>query len=250
MILFTIIIAVLLVSLISFVGALGLIVTQAKLQKFLTIFVSFAAGSMLAVALLDLIPESVADSSAPRAMAFVLIGVVLFFVVERFFCWYHCHSGTCSGHSGKDRRSIGYLSLIGDGMHNFLDGAAIAAAFMASPMTGWVATLAAALHEVPQEFGDFSILLYSGFSKTKALIYNFASGLTAIIGAFLAYLFSSWFTGLQPAILAVGAGGFLYIALADLLPEVHSADNKHGGAKNLLWFILGIALISILVRGV
>jgi len=252
MVLATIILAVLIVSFISFVGVFTLFVKAAGLQRFLNPLVSFAAGALIAAAFLDLLPEALALAEVESVMFVAMLGILAFFIIERFLYWFHCHNGKCEGHMGHmgvklKRRSVGVLNLFGDGLHNFLDGAAIAAAFLASPSAGWIATVAVALHEIPQEFGDFAVLLYAGYSRTQALFYNFLSALTAVAGALVAFFFAQSVTNAQPMLLAFGAGGFIYIALADLLPGLHHESELRRATMQLIWFLLGIGVIWLVI---
>ncbi len=245
--LFTILIAVFIVSLISFVGALTLCWECERLKHFLDFFVSFAAGAMIAAAFLDLLPEAAESLGLEVVAPYVLVGIVVFFVIERFFYWYHCHSHECKDHRGTKRKATAYLNLLGDGVHNFMDGVTIAAAFLSGTAVGWLATLAVALHEIPQEFGDFNVLLFSGIKPGKALFFNFLSALSAIAGAIVAYVFSQYIETSAPYLLAFGAGGFAYIALADLLPELHHESSIKKGVGQLVMFVLGIVVIGALI---
>lgn len=243
--------AVLIISLISFVGIFMLFGRKRKVPRFLNYIVSFAAGAMIAAAFFDFLPEAAEHSPVSSVMFWAMIGIIGFFVMEKFLFWYHCHDDECKGlhhkHAAKlNKKSVGYLNLIGDGFHNFLDGAAIAVAFIASPALGWVATLAIALHEIPQEFGDFSILLFAGFSKQKALFYNFLSALAAVLGALIAFFFATAVEHVEPVLLAVAGGGFIYIALVDLLPALHHEANLQKTGYQLAWFIIGVFIIWLL----
>jgi zinc and cadmium transporter len=241
----SILLAVVIVSLVSFVGALTLISKRFRKEGILNNLVAFAAGALLAAAFLDLLVESVDLIPLEQAVLFLLGGVIVFFMLERFLLWFHCHSGNCEGHHAEiaKRRSAGYINLLGDGLHNFFDGAAIAAAFLVNPTLGWVTTLVIALHEIPQEFGDFGILLFAGFKPAQALFFNFLSALTAVAGGLVAYFAAKALAPLTPALLAFSAGGFTYIALADLLPELHHESRLHKSLLQFFWFILGMALI-------
>ena len=248
--LLTILTAVFIVSLISFVGALTLCWKSEKLKHFLDTFVSFAAGAMVAAAFLDLLPEAAKDVGLKTVAPYVLVGIVVFFVVERFFYWYHCHNNECKDHKLVRKKAAGYLNLVGDGVHNFMDGVTITAAFLSGTSVGWLATLAVALHEIPQEFGDFNVLIFSGIRPARALFYNFLSALTAIAGVLLTYVFAKTVNTAAPYLLAFGAGGFAYIALADLLPELHHESSVKKGVTQLAMFILGICIIGALIMWV
>lgn len=244
----SILISVLIVSVISFVGALTLISKFIKFDKMMFWFVSFAAGAMLAAAFFDLIPEAVdADGGLPIFL-FVFLGMVLFFLVEKLLYWHHCHHQSCNSHHGhthKGMKPVGVLNLVGDGVHNFLDGAIIASSYLVSPHLGVVTTFAVILHEIPQEIGDFSILIYAGFSKGKALFFNFLSALTSVAGALTAYFFANTVSAAEPVMLAMAAGGFIYIAAADLIPELHHDQDYPKALIQLVWFALGAFIIYL-----
>ena len=238
--LFLIVTASLTVSLIALVGALFLYWERLTSQKVTLTLLSFAAGTMLAVSFLDLLPEAL-ESAAEGANIFipVLLGIVVFFFLERFVLWFHHHDET------HDMHPSAVLILLGDGLHNFIDGIAIAAAFLTNPGIGFATTLAIAAHEIPQEIADFSVLIHGGMEKTKALFFNFISGLTALVGAVLAFYFLENLTGVLP--LAFTAGMFIYIACSDLIPEMHQHASKQKSWTQFLPFLLGIATIWILV---
>ena len=240
--LFLIVTASLTVSLIALVGALFLYWERLTSQKVTLTLLSFAAGTMLAVSFLDLLPEAL-ESAAEGANIFipVLLGIVVFFFLERFVLWFHHHDET------HDMHPSAVLILLGDGLHNFIDGIAIAAAFLTNPGIGFATTLAIAAHEIPQEIADFSVLIHGGMEKTKALFFNFISGLTALVGAVLAFYFLENLTGVLPLSLAFTAGMFIYIACSDLIPEMHQHANKQKSWTQFLPFLLGIATLWVLV---
>ncbi len=231
-----IIFATLLVSSISLVGVLFLSLNDKILNNLLLILVAFASGALLGGAFLDLLPESLALGSE-EIFIFVLLGIMLFFVIEKFLRWRHCHEGKCDIHA------FTYLNLIGDGIHNWIDGMIIAASFLTSIELGIVATFAIAAHEIPQEIGDFGILVYGGFKKTKALFYNFASAITAIIGAVFAYYLIQYTGYFSTLLLPFAAGGFVYIAATDLLPEMHKREKMRDSIVQLIFLSLGIFLM-------
>jgi zinc and cadmium transporter len=225
------------VSLISLIGVVLLSLKQKLLEKILLFVVAFAAGALIAAAFLDLMPEAV-ELVGTASFGAVIWGLVAFFIVEKFLHWEHCHKGRkCDVHV------FTYICLVGDAVHNFIDGAVIAASFLISVPLGMITTLAVVLHEIPQELGDFSILIYGGFSKAKALFWNFISALTAIAGALLIY-----FLGISPDrfagwVVAFAAGGFIYLATADLIPELHK---KAGAMESVLQFMsLGVGMVLI-----
>ncbi|MBN1175897.1 ZIP family metal transporter [Candidatus Woesearchaeota archaeon] len=238
MILLYIIIATILVSLTSFVGV---ILGSKHIEKKLHYFVTFAAATLLAVAFFDMIPESLeglesAGFHSHELMGFVLLGILLFFLVERFIHWHHCgrEHGDCERKSAS-----GSLVLYGDFVHNFIDGLLIAGAFLINPITGIFTTLTVLIHEIPQEFGDFAVLIHSGYSKIKALMLNFYSALSAVLGGVLGYFALDAIQGVAPFAVLIAAGGFIYIALSDLVPSLH----KHG--RETLWKESTIFMITI-----
>ncbi len=238
-ILVPILLSVFLVSVISLVGIFTLSLKEKFLERILFVLIAIAAGTLLGVAFLDLIPEAL-ERGGSDIFLYVLFGIVAFFVLERFVFWHHCHDGKCDVHA------FSYLNLVGDGAHNLIDGMVIAAAYMVSIPLGLAATIAIALHEIPQEIGDFAILVYGGFSRKKALFYNFLSALAAFLGVALAFLFSST-GGFFNFILAFAAGGFIYIASADIMPELQKEMEFKRSLLQLLCLIGGIALIWVIL---
>jgi zinc and cadmium transporter len=229
-----ILVSTVLVSVISIIGILFLALKEKLLSKILLMLVSFASGSLLGGAFLHLIPESLSTYDESIFIA-ILIGIVVFFLLEKSL-WRHCHDRECSVHT------FAYLNMFGDGIHNFIDGLIIAASFIAGTPLGVAATLAVIAHELPQEIGDFGILVYGGFSRTKALFYNFLTAITAIVGAAFMYFFSAFIPSL-PYLLAFAAGSFIYIATTDLIPELHK---ERSPARSLAEFVLlsvGIAFM-------
>jgi len=168
---------------------------------------------------------------------YVILGFILFFVLEKYLFWRHCHKGKCDIHA------FTYLNLIGDGIHNFGDGLIIGVSFFTDIRIGIVSTLAIIMHEVPQELGDFGILLYGGFSKFKALAFNYLSATTAILGTVIGYIFASHINKFSTILLPFAAGGFIYIASCDLIPELHRQPDIKKSSVSMLFFILGIILM-------
>lgn len=253
-----ILVSVIIVSLVSLVGVFTLVLRPKLLSKLLFILVSFAAGAMLGAAFLDLLPEAIehveeAGGNAEGIFFYVLAGIVIFFVLETFLYWYHCHSGKCERHANISGRHDGghhhikmpftYLNLVGDGVHNFLDGVIIATSYLVSIPLGIVTSLAVVFHEIPQEIGDFGILIYGGFTRWQALAYNFLSAITAIAGAVLAYYFATTVENFTQWMVPFAAGGFIYIAAVDLLPELHQTINFRKATLQLFFFLLGIGVI-------
>ena len=232
-----IIIAVAIVSLISFVG---IIFFRGKfMKKSLYLLVSFAAGSLIAAALFDLIPEALKGGFKDSTAIFILVGILVFFVLEKFLQWHHHHMEE----KETETHPFTYLSLIGSGLHNFTDGAIIAVSFVNSTTLGIITTIAIIAHEIPHEFGDYAILIYGGFSQTKAAVYNFISALTAVLGAVLAYLFSSQVQYSGVYMSAFAAGGFIYIAGTDLIPEIHKEKELKKSVLQFIFLVSGVILI-------
>ncbi|MFX0003540.1 MAG: ZIP family metal transporter [Candidatus Hodarchaeota archaeon] len=264
---------ILIISFLSLIGVFMISLRENTLDKLLFILVAFATGTILATALFDLIPESLhhleelndAGAGIVESVLFVIIitGFVIFFILERFIYWFHghahekenqlvCYDTLTEGidkvleRSGKIK-NFALLNLIGDGLHNFLDGIIIMVAFLSGLGNGVIVTLAVLFHELPQEIGDFGILLYGGFSKKRALLFNFASALIALLGGLFAYLLSSLIGLFNFFFLAFSGGGFLYIASTELMPELIKEKNLKKSIIQALVFLCGIILIITLV---
>ncbi|MDI6655467.1 MAG: ZIP family metal transporter [Candidatus Hydrothermarchaeota archaeon] len=240
-ILIAILASVFIVSIISLIGIFSLMLREGLLKRILFILIAFAAGALLGAAFLDLIPEAMEESQGANVFGYVLFGILSFFVLERFIFWRHCHDGKC------DVQTFSYLNLVGDGVHNFIDGMVIAAAFLTNVPLGVVTTIAIIFHEIPQEIGDFGILVYGGFSRFRALFYNFLSSLTAFIGAISTYFFSSYIESSLTFLIALAAGGFIYIATADLMPELQKEVDFEKSVVQLFSLIAGILLLWALI---
>ncbi len=248
MILVHIVVASILVSLISFVG--GVVLVSKKFWEHFqsewmsAYLVSFAAGVMLATAFLDVLPEAFENGgeNINLLLLVALLGIIFFFFLERFVLWFHHHDETHG-----PRPSV-WLILIGDSVHNFIDGVAIAAAFMASPGLGIITTLAIAAHEIPHEMANFSVLIHGGLGRFRALLYNFLSALTALLGAVLGFFFLVKIQNFVPATLAFTAGMFIYIACSDLIPDLHKEFRRDKRWTHSIPFILGILLLWYLVN--
>ena len=188
---------------------------------------------------MHILPEVLEKTKAEVTFSWVILGIILFFLLERYFHWRHCHEGVCNVHT------FTYLNLIGDGLHNFLDGMVIATSFVVSLKLGIVTTLAVILHEIPQELGDFGVLIYGGFSRQKALFYNFISALAAILGAIMGYFISDTAIGFSNSILPLTAGGFIYIASSDLIPQLHKESNLRRSTLAFIAFLCGIVFMAL-----
>jgi len=240
---FSALISVFIVSLISLIGVFTLAIKEEKLKKILLFFVSFSAGALLAGAFFHLIPEAVEEMGFGKKLSFSLIGgIVVFFVLEKFIRWRHCHIPTSENHP----HPVSYMNLVGDAFHNFLDGTIIAAAYLVNPSLGLTTTLAVIFHEIPQEIGDFGVLLHGGFTKKRALFFNFLSALFAVLGCVVTFLMSNFVAGLSWLLVPFTAGGFIYIAGSDLIPELHRETSAKKSFFQLLALILGIILMFLL----
>lgn len=236
--------SLLVVSLISLIGIFTLSLNTQRLQKLLLYMVSFAVGGLFGDAFLHLLPEAWEKIGSSLTASFlILTGIILFFILEKFLRWQHCHVPTSTEH----RHPVVALNLIGDAVHNALDGMIIAASFLVSPSVGLATSLAVIFHEVPQEIGDFGILVHGGLSVRKALWYNLLSSLSSFAGAALIFILGPQMKDVLVYILPVTAGGFLYIAGSDLIPELHQHDARlPASLAQLACILLGIAVMALL----
>jgi zinc and cadmium transporter len=232
------------VSLLSLLGAVTFVVRRAALHRVLPYLVSMAAGALLGNAFLHLLPEISEGGLTVGDGLLVLAGMVLFFVLERFIHW-HQH-GHADGHAAVAPSA--WLNLVGDGLHNFIDGVILASAWLQDPALGATTTLAVALHEVPQELGDFSVLLHGRLPRGRALLLNLASGFVALVGALLTLALRGAVAGFEAPVLAITAGGFVYIAAADLIPELHRELRPVASALQLACLLGGIGLLALLAH--
>lgn len=228
------------VGLVGVAGGYIVVRLLAKSHSRLMFLVSFAAGAMVAVSFFDLLPEAIASQkNLMTIMEFFVLGFVTFQLIEKAHLYYHCHEESCEEHGANPR-----LIILGDAMHNFFDGVAIAASFLAGVPVGIFTTIAIIIHEIPQEVGDIGVLIHYGYSRAKALAYNLLSAVTAIAGGVIAYFFLNSFTGFVPYVLAFTAGGFIYIATVDLLPELrHEHNTRAKISLHSLIFILGVIVL-------
>jgi len=229
-----------LVSIISLIGIVTLTLRDELLGKIVLGLVGFSAGALMGGAFLHLMPEALEASESTPVFSYVIIGFILFFLLERLLYWRHCHDGRCDVHI------FTYLNLIGDGIHNFVDGLIIAASFMAGIQLGVVATLAVILHEIPQELGDFGVLVYGGLSKARALFYNLLSALTAILGASVGYFVSSYAESFTVLLVPLAAGGFIYVSGSDLVPQLHKETEMRRSMLSFGFFLVGILFMWVL----
>lgn len=229
------------VSLISLIGVFALILNENLLKKIIIILVAFAAGGLIGGAFFDIIPEAlgyVKDNN--QLFIFIIAGYLLFFMIEKYLHWRHCHDAECKVHA------FTYMNIMGDIVHNFSDGLIIGAIFQTDVRVGIASTLAIIFHEIPHELGNFMVLIHGGFSKIKALAYNFLSSLFAIAGTIIGYYLTSKISGLPGILLPLAAGGFIYIASCDLIPELHKEEDGKRSALIMVTFTLGIILMYLL----
>lgn len=244
-VLITILVSVITVSLIAFIGIIFVGLDERALKRVLMSLVGFSSGTLLGGAFLHLLPEAVEeDATRITTFYYVILGIVIFFALEKFFYWRHCHEEECPVHA------FVYLNLIGDGIHNFIDGMIIAATYIIASESGnyaigFAATLAVIFHEIPQEIGDFGVLIYGGLSKKKALTYNFLSAITAVVGAVTTY-YLAYLQSIEALLVPFAAGGFIYIAATDLMPELHKRVHAGESLVQLLTIMMGIGLMAYL----
>ena len=238
------IISVLIVSLIAFIGVVTLAIKKKFLNKILLFLVSLSAGALLGGAFIHLIPESMESFTSSLVVSLlILLGIVIFFILEKLIHWRHCHVPTSSKHP----HPFAMMNLVGDGLHNFIDGLIIGASYLVSIPLGISTTIAVLLHEIPQELSDFGVLVYGGFSNTKALAMNFLSGLVAIIGVVIALFIGTKVSVFSVLLLPIAAGGFIYIASADLIPEIHKVCEPKPSITHLISISLGILIMLALL---
>ncbi|MBM3258050.1 MAG: ZIP family metal transporter [Candidatus Nealsonbacteria bacterium] len=242
---FYILISTFSISLIAFVGAVILFLKEKLLDRILLILVSFAAGALIGGAFLHLIPEAIeeagSESSLLKVFFYLLFGFCSFFVLENFISWHHHHSK-----NHPEIKSFSYLILISDSVHNFIDGLIIAASFIVSVPLGLATALAVALHEIPQEIGDFGILIYSGFKKAKALFLNFLSAFVIVFGGIFGFLLSEKISSSVVFLLPFAAGSFIYVACSDLIPEIKHKGSLQKALINFFVFLLGIGIMFLM----
>ena len=242
----TIIFASLLISLLSFCG-LFFFTKDRYSHRIMDAAIALAAGVLLGNVFFHMLPEIIemlegSSYTGHSVSLWILLTIVFLFLTEQYLHWHHCHSHHCEdGHEHKNPAGINIL--IGDGLHNLVDGMVIAASFAVDNTVGWLATLAIAMHEIPQEIGDYSLLLHSGFSKAKALFWNFISGLIAVLGAVITYFYAQ--TAEHEIILvSLATGSFLYIAMADIMPHLQE-QKRVNQFTQISWFIIGIVIIFL-----
>ena len=215
----------------------------------INVLISYAIGALLGAAFLEILPHALERGDPHRMAATVLFGILAFFLLEKLVLWRHCHHDHCEAHDAQapahDHGRSGLLILVGDTFHNFVDGILIAAAFLESTELGIVTALAIIAHEIPQEVGDYLILLHSGYSRARALAFNLLSSLATLVGALLAYFALSRLTEWIPTLLGLGAASMIYIAVADLIPGLHKRTELKATVQQML--LIGLGVLSIVV---
>jgi zinc and cadmium transporter len=218
-------------------------IKEKTLRKILLYFVSFSVGGLLGDAFIHLLPESVKLNNEFFLSFYILLGIIVSFIVEKFIHWRHCHIPT----SIKHPHPFAIMNLIGDSVHNFIDGLIIGASYLTSLQIGITTTLAVILHEIPQEIGDFGVLIHGGFKKKKALFLNFVTALTAVIGTVISLIIGSYAQNLTNFLLPFAVGSFIYIASSDLIPELHKETKPVKSFVQLVMLLLGIGIMFSLL---
>ncbi|MDP3975289.1 MAG: ZIP family metal transporter [bacterium] len=242
-------ISTLVVSAMSVVGIATLMINRKLLEKMLLLFISLSAGALLGDVFFHLLPELIHDqgSLSLAASALILAGIIGFFILEQFLIWHHHHQVETpedhSQHHHKHSLSIGTMNLVGDAFHNLLDGMIIATGYLISPVVGVSTTLAVLLHEIPQEIGDFGVLIHSGYSVKKALFFNFITAVFAVLGALITFAIGSFTDDLMSILIPLTAGGFIYIACSDLIPELKKEHKTGRAFQQLMALLAGIMIM-------
>lgn len=235
--------SVLVVSLVSVLGAFALSIRTEILKKYLTLFISLAIGALLGDVFIHIIPEAFENSHSHNTGLLFIVGILGFFLLEKYLHWHHHEDDS---NEENHIHPVGKLVLFSDGMHNLLDGIIIGASFLVSIPLGIATTIAVILHEIPQEIGDFAVLIHSGYSKVKALWLNFASAIMAFLGLALVFILGEVSEHIIEYIVPIAGGGFIYIALADLIPELHKSKKAKDIFLQSIFLIIGVLLMLVL----
>lgn len=235
--------SVAIVSLISLIGVFTLGINQPLLKRALHYLISFSAGALLGDVFIHVIPEMSETGFTSQTGVYFLVGIIIFFLLEKYILWHTSH-----GEHEESLHSATYLTIIGDALHNFIDGLIIAASFLVSVPLGVAATIAVVFHEIPQEIGQFAVLIHGGWSRAKALLYNFISALTSFLGALVVLVFAPSLEGAPTFLLALAASSFIYIALSDIIPELHKERSVIKSLWQIICFVLGVAIMVALLR--
>ena len=240
---FSSLLSVSVVSLLSLVGAGSLLLKRELSKKQVLYLVSFSVGGLLGGAFFHLIPEAIEiNGEVLRVSTWLLAGIFTSYILEMVLKWRHCHIPTSDEHP----HSFAYINLVGDGMHNMIDGIIIGGAYLTSTSLGVATTIAVCLHEIPQEIGDFGVLIYAGMRRRRALLLNLASASTAVLGVVIALTLSAYMDGLVALLLPFAAGNFIYIAGSDLVPELQDEKNISSSLVHLALMVLGVSLLYLL----
>ena len=235
----------------SVLGA-ALLALNARSLKYVSVMVSYAIGALLGAVFLDILPEAIKLTTNVAALSATLLGgILLFFILEKLVLWRHCHHDNCEVHEPKvdvehDHGRSGMMIMVGDTFHNFVDGVIIAAAFLTDVQLGIVTSMAIIAHEIPQEVGDFAILLHSGFSKIKALKLNLVSSFASVVGALLGYLALQSMQSWIPSLLALAAASMIYVAVADLIPGLHKRTELKDTVQQVALILLGVGSVALM----
>ncbi|GJQ58947.1 MAG: ZIP family metal transporter [Candidatus Scalindua sp. AMX11] len=241
-------ISVFIVSLISIIGVFALSLNQKALNKSIFLLVSLAVGALFGDAIIHLIPDAFESAENPASVSlFIIIGIISFFVLEKFLRWSHSHEhdyegAECYQEKTNAVKPIGSLIIVSDSIHNIIDGITIGVSYLINIEIGIATTVAIILHEIPQEISDFALLIHAGYSKTKALLLNFVSSFIAVVGTITVLVFGSSFESFMPLMIAFAAGGFLYIAGSDLVPEIQKTSDLKDSLQQFIAIIIGIAI--------
>lgn len=237
-------VSVIIVSLVSLIGIFSLSFLKETIEKYISLFIGLAIGALLGNAFIHLIPEAFENSSDSSVVSILIIGgILLFFIIEKFLHWHHHDDDTETNHI----HPVGKLILYTDGFHNLIDGIIIGVSFLVSVPVGIATTIAVFLHEIPQEIGDFAVLIHSGYTIKRALFLNFLSALTAVVGVILALIFGSIAEIFIIWVLPIAAGGFIYVALTDLIPELQKTKELKYSILQLLTVVLGVLMMLALL---
>jgi zinc and cadmium transporter len=236
--------SVVVVSLLSLIGIACISISEQRLKRIIFMMVSLAVGAMFGDAFIHLLPESFENTrSKVGTSLYVLAGIFAFFVLEKFLLWRHQHTLESDSHI----HHVGYMNLIADGVHNLIDGMIIGASYLISTPVGVATTMAVVFHEIPHELGNFFVLLHAGFTKKRALFFNFLSATLAILGAIAALVIGSSVASFSALMLPLAAGGFIYIAGSDLIPELHKDPSPSRAAVQLVGMATGVGLMLLLI---
>lgn len=238
------ILAVIGMSVTSLIGAFGLLVSKTSLKKVIIYFISFSAGTLLGDVFIHMLPEMVENIGWQLQTSLMLLAGVLFsLILEKLIHWQHCHLPITSHHIHR----FAWMNLFGDAIHNFIDGLIIAASFLVSTEVGVATTIAILLHEIPQELGDFGVLIHSGMSRARALTLNFLTALSSIAGVCVVAILGAATTGIEQWLVPFAAGTFIYIAGSDLIPELHKEEKPASSLMQVLAFVAGITVMVVLL---